>query len=187
MDFEALREVLESRLRLMVNQEIDRLVLLGDSAQGEPVGILNDAGINTLAKGTEPSHETLRKAVTTLKENDVPSGNLRLVMHPADVEEIRVAKDANGNYLPGSIVKADDEAMPRLWGVPAFESNKITEGEALLGDFKNAARAYIRENATAEWFTPNDEFKRNEVTLRLESRYVHVVTRPASFVKVTGI
>ena len=98
-----------------------------------------------------------------------------VLLNPEDQEEIDLLQDKNGRFFgqgpfgtgPGT-----------LWGVPVIASEKITKGQALMGDFKQV-QLLDREGLSVTAFNQHADFAaRNLVYVRAELRAGVVVWRP---------
>lgn len=100
-----------------------------------------------------------------------------IIMHPGDWLEIRLLKDADGNYIfgpPGTVVE------PRLFGVPVVPTPSIASKKFLVGEFQRAATIYDRWEARVEVGFVNDDFIKNLITVLGEERLAFAVRRPAA-------
>lgn len=181
---------LDMMLRLGVLLAEENQIINGDGASPNLRGILNTAGIGSVAKGAgEPSIEALHRAITTCRlaflEPDA------IVLHPNDWQEVRLSKDADGNYLTAPVT---DEGPPKLLGKEVVTSPVIAEGTGVVGAFAAGATVWEREDARVSFTetglgdTAGTElFSRNLVRFRAEERIAFGVERPAAFCAVTGI
>jgi HK97 family phage major capsid protein len=71
-----------------------------------------------------------------------------------------------------------------VWRVPVVESESLTEGEALMGDFRKAV-LWDREQATIQVSDSHEDFfTRNMVAILAEMRAAFGVIRPSAFIVV---
>jgi HK97 family phage major capsid protein len=168
-------------------RETEETQMLAGSGTGQNLlGILNTSGIQTQAATTTTDatwFASFRQAITKARTvgRVAPTG---IVVNPAQAEKIDTAKDAqNRFYGSGPFGLA-----PRtLWGVPVVESEAITAGTALVGDFTKAV-LWDREQASITMTDSHaDFFIRNLVAILAEERVAFAVTRPTAFVTVTGL
>jgi hypothetical protein len=182
-DAPALRGHVDNRLRLFLLLERERQLLLGSGVAPNLTGILNTAGIQTQAKGTDPTMDAFYRAM--VKVTNVFMNPTAIVMHPNDWTDIRLLRTADGVYIWGSPMDAGPE---RMWSLPVSLTPLITEGTGLVGDFAGAAQQFIREGVQFAMSTEHsDFFVTNKVMLRVEMRQALVVFRPEGFCTVTGI
>lgn len=187
-DFDALVDFLDNQLRLGVLLAEEAQILNGNGTAPNLRGILNTVGIQTQAKGADTSADAIYKALTKVRTAFFePDG---ICLHPNDWQEIRLAKDANGNYQTAPVT---DEGVERLFGKPVITSPVIAEGTGLVGAFAVGSTVWDREEARVTFAETglNDSgqemFTRNLVRWRAEERIAFGVERPSAFCSVTGI
>jgi len=186
-DAPQIRGIINSRLLLGLQLALETQVISGDGTGENFTGILN-AGINVQAIGTDNVLDAIFKGRTLVRV----TGKARpsaVVMHPNNWQAARLAREnavtgTLGGYLmgPPSMTGANT-----LWGLPVVESEAITQGTALVGDFSMGATLFDREQAVVRIGFVNDQFIRNMQTLLAELRAAFVVWRPTAFTKVTGV
>ena len=119
---------LEQRLRFGVRQRLDGQVLTGDGVAPNLTGILNVAGIQTQAKGADPTPDAIFKAMTLVRVTGRAQPNV-IMLHPNDWQQIRLLRTADGIYIWGS----PSEAGPaRIWGLPAVMADALTENRPMV-------------------------------------------------------
>jgi len=100
---------------------------------------------------------------------------------------IATAKDADGRYI------VSDPAAPgpeSLFGMRVVATTKITLNTALVGNFAEAARIYVRQSPVVEVAPLGGgtvEFIANQTLARAEERLALAVPRPTSLISVTGL
>lgn len=109
-----------------------------------------------------------------------------VVMHPLDWQNIRLAKDAQGQYLGGSFFGADygqgQNAGHTLWGLRVVVTPAIPRGSVLVGGFREAGQLFRRQGLTVESTNSNGtDFEQGLVTVRADSRLGLAVYRPGAF------
>jgi HK97 family phage major capsid protein len=187
-DAPAMRGIINGRLLLGLDLELEDLLLTGDGTGSDLTGILSTAGINIQGKGTDNEVDAIFKARTQIRVNGRSRPNA-VVLHPNDWQAIRlmrenVATATMGNYLMGP---PSQIGATTLWGLPVVESEAISENTGLVGDFAMGATLFDREQASIRVGTIDDQFVRNMQTILAELRAAFVVWRPAAFTRVTGI
>jgi HK97 family phage major capsid protein len=106
-----------------------------------------------------------------------------ILLNPADVAELDLTKDADGNYLLGSLYT---NATPSLRGVRIIEQDVIEEGTFVVGDFANSVQIFDRQGLSISIFDQNGtDAVENMLTIVIEKRLVQVVYRPEALVKGT--
>jgi len=187
-DAPQIRGIINSRLLLGLTLALETQILNGDGTGENFTGIVNTSGINIRGLGTDSTIDALFRARTMVRVvgKARPSA---IVLHPNDWELVRLAREnaasaTYGGYLmgPPSMIGATT-----LWGMPVVESEAITEGTGLVGDFAMGCTLFDREEAVVRVGLVNDQFIRNMQTLLAELRAAFVVWRPTAFAKLTGI
>jgi predicted phage gp36 major capsid-like protein len=178
-DVGQLEGLINDELRADIAETEEGQILNGNGAGENLTGIRNWSGLQTQAFSTD-MFESVRKAITKARTigRVAPNG---IVLSPADVEKVDLAKDLEGRYRG-----AGPFAMgPRtLWGLPIVESESQPDGEGLLGDFSKAV-LWDREQTTVTMTDSHaDFFIRNMVAILAEERVAFAVVRPPAFVKV---
>lgn len=178
-DASQIRSLIDQELRDDLNEEFEDQILNGDGTGENFTGILNTAGVLTQAWDTDIL-TTLRKARTTL----AVTGRARptaVVLHPNDMQAVDLIKDTSGRFYFGGPV---DGGVPRIWRVPAVESEAIDEGKALMGDFRKAV-IWDHEQASIQVSNSHEDFFiRNMVAILCELRAAFGVIRPSAFIEV---
>jgi HK97 family phage major capsid protein len=166
---------------LMLTEETQLLTGTGTSPQLQ--GFLTKTGVQTQARGTDPSESAIFKAFTLIRYTGFsePSG---VVIHPTNWQTIRLHQDTAGRYVWG------DPWVPgpdRIWGVPTVVTPAITLNTALAGDFATYSYIARRMGITVEMGYVNDNFTRNLKTILCEERLALIIRRPAAFSTITGL
>lgn len=164
-------------------------MLSGNGTYPNLRGILNTAGIQTQALGADDRASAIYKAVTLIRLQFADPD--AIVLNPNDWQDIRLTKNANGDFIAAPMVEEDPD---RLFGIRVLVSPAITAGTGLVGAFRAGATLWLRnqpEVAIAETGLGNaageEMFSRNQVRYRAEERVAFGVIRPAFFCTVTGI
>jgi HK97 family phage major capsid protein len=110
--------------------------------------------------------------------NRTPDG---IVLNPIDWADIELTKDTSDKYI-----WANPQAMggPVLWGLPVVETAAMTADTFLVGAFRAGATYYDREQMNVVIATQNeDDFVKNMLTIRAETRGTLAVKMPEAFIK----
>ena len=178
-DAAQIRGIIDQELRDDLMEELEEQVLDGSGVGANMEGILNVTGILTQAWNTDLL-TTIRQARTTLRVTG-RSFPTAIVMHPNDAETLDLLKDDDGRFYFGG--PRIGEQWP-VWRVPVVESESLTEGEALMGDFRKAV-LWDREQATIQVSDSHEDFfTRNMVAILAEMRAAFGVIRPTAFIVV---
>ncbi len=183
-DVPQVRAYINRRLPFMVRQRLQALLISGNGTPPNLRGILNVSGIQTQAKGADPTPDAIYKAMTKVEVTGQAFPGV-VAMHPNDWQEIRLLRTSDGVYIWGSPA---DAGPARIWGVPVTSVQAMTEGTAVVGDFANYSELAVRKGMTMKMSDSHDDyFITNKTAVLAEMRAAFVVYRPAAFCQVTGI
>lgn len=177
-DVGQLEGLINDELRADIAEAEETEIVSGSGSGEHLLGIMN-AGIQTQSFSTD-LFISVRKGLTKARKvgRVRPNG---IVMAPEDVEVVDLAQDANDRYYGNGPFSMGPRT---LWGIPIVESEAITAGHALLGDFSKAV-LWDREQTTVTMTDSHEDFfVRNLVAILAEERVAFAVTRPTAFVDV---
>lgn len=171
------------RLVFSCRQRFDGQVLNGNGSAPNLRGINNKVGIQTQAKGADPTPDAFYKAMTKIRVTGRAFPNA-IVIHPNDWQEIRLLRTADGIYIWGSPSEVGPE---RMWGAQVAQSDAQAEGTGLVGDFLNHCAAFERRGIEIAIGYVNAQFGEGKKTIRAGFRVTFIVFRASAFCQVTGI
>jgi HK97 family phage major capsid protein len=184
-DISWLRSTIENRLVFMLQRRKETQLLNGNGTSPNISGITDRSGIQTQALGADAVPDAILKAANLIRVNSFyePDG---VVIHPDDMESIRLLKTADGIYIFGS--PSDPYTAIRLWGMEVRETSAQTENTAIVGAWGTAAQVFYRTGVRVVASTEHDTyFTENKVAILAEQRLALAVYRPNAFATVTGI
>lgn len=181
------RTIVDVFLRDGLLDILDAQMLTGSGVGENLLGILNTPGILTVGSaGTDI--DAIVDAIRSVRF----TGRRRasgLVIHPNDWYStgFLLAKDAaNGRYLIGDPTKSVEQ-LQQLWGLKVVVSDAITEGTALVGDFRYAV-LWEREGVNISVSDQHaDFFIRNLLAILAEMRAAFGTLDPQAFCSVTSV
>lgn len=185
-DYNELMTIVNTTLLYMQELAKGAKVLNGPKANAETgmVGILQNDGIQKFKKGTT---DTITDCAYKMA-NDVFLATgfnpTTIAMHPYVAESVNLEKDKNGRYI-------NQMVNGKLWALDVVEDLNLTEttGETssqkttygMMAYWNSAATFYTKMGETLEVGLVNDQFIRNEKTIRINGQYGLKVTFPKAF------
>jgi len=193
-DFSQMQSFVDGRLAYMVQDKVDYYLLNGSGNSNQIKGLLNFSGISTQAVGGDYVQDAIFKAITKVRATTGFIEPDAIVIHPSDYQNLRLSKDANGQYLAGGPFTGPygvgGIAMTNapIWGLPAIVTTNISQGTALVGAFRRGAQWFQKMGLTIETTNSDqDDFIKNLTTIRSEIRLALACFKPKAFCTVTGI
>ncbi len=178
-DAAQLRSLIDQELRDDLEEDLEDELIGGNGSGEHFTGILSTSGVLEQDWDTD-IFTTTRKALTTVRVTGRARPTAWLI-HPNDNETIDLLKDGQNRYYYGGPFTVGGQ---NLWGLPRVECEALTEGQALLGDFRKAV-LWDREQASISVSdSHSDFFIRNMVAILAEMRAAFGLIRPSAFVKV---
>lgn len=171
--------IIETDLSEGLEEVVDNQIVNG-AGGADLTGILATSGIGSQAF-VDDLFTTLLKAKTAVRIGGRSTATA-MVLSPEDIEAIRLTRyEAGGMFIYGG---PQQQGPVTIWGVPAVESEVVTEGTAIVADWKKA-KLYDVEAASIAWTdSHSDFFIRNIEVCRAELDVALAIFRPAAFVEV---
>jgi HK97 family phage major capsid protein len=169
----------------LVDQESTQL-LSGDGVAPNLLGLLNQSGIQTQARGTDTNADALFKAIQLVRTSVFLEPDT-LIMRPDNFGAVRLLKDSTGQYLAGGLQDSDPA---RLWGFRVLLTTRLPANVAVVSNMSLGARVYMRQAPTLEvnpYGGNTDAWLKNQTLVRAEERLALTCPRPSAIVKVTGL
>lgn len=172
------------RLIFMLRQRLDSQILVGNGTAPNLRGILNVVGIQTQAKAADPTPDAFYKAIVKSRVTGRANPDA-IVIHPTNWQDVRLLRTVDGIYIWGSPAESGPE---RMWGLPVVQSDAITLGTGLTGDFSMHCELAMRRDVEVKVSDSHSTFFiEGKQAIRADMRAAFVVYRPAAFVTVTGL
>jgi len=115
---------------------LDKAILYGSGASGQPTGIVNQAGINTLdLAAANPTFAELVKMVRLIMDDNAYVRSLSWMLSPAGWEAL-MTTPRQGSGVEGNFILGNESTT--LLGHRFFATNQMTTEEYILGDFRQA-------------------------------------------------
>ena len=184
-DVDQVRGYLNNRLPFMLRQRLDSQIINGNGTAPNLKGFLNVSGIQTQAKGADPTPDAIYKAM--VKVRIAGRANPSAVMvHPTDWQNVRLLRTADGVYIWAN---PTDAGPARIWGLPIVETDAFSSaGTALVGDFANFTELTTRRGVDVQISNSHSTFfVDGKQAVRADIRVALTVWRPAALCQVTGL
>lgn len=183
-DAPAMRSYLNARLMTAMELREEDALLTGTGVAPEFTGILNTAGIQTRAKGTDPAPDAIYRAMVDVQVNALTSVT-GSVWNPLDWVDVKLLRTNEGVYIWGN---PDQGGPDRIWGLNVVQTPAMTQNTVLMADFATSMMLFRRSGLA---FSVSDQhadfFIKNQLMIRVEERLTLVVFRPAAIITVTGM
>jgi HK97 family phage major capsid protein len=183
-DAPALATFMNNELKYNLDALLEDMVLNGTGATGQPTGLEYVTGTQeqTYTSGDIMNLITaVRQAITkvTFTGGGTVTG---IVVSPEDDENIDLAMDSVDRFYGQGPFGTGPQT---LWGRPRIVSQKLSEGEAWVGEWNQIA-LLDREGLSILAFNQHSDWARRNLTyVRAELRAMQVIWRPVRFCKVT--
>ena len=178
----------ESRLGYMILNKQDSQLVAGTGTPPALCGYLSASGIQTQAKGTDPTPDAIYKAMTKIRGVTAGTGFAEpsaVIAHPNDWQDIRLLRTTDGIYIFGSPTEPGPD---RIWGVPVVVTSAQTENTIGVGDFANYSGLYIRNGIELKISDSHGTlFTSGVLAIKATMRCAAVYFRGSAFAKVTGV
>lgn len=181
-DVPMLQSEINDAMLYMLEYVLEEQILTGSGTGLNLNGLYTQAtaysnpGVNIQA---ESAIDRLRVAMLqSALTNRTPDG---IVLNPIDWADLVLTKDSANRYI-----FANPQTMegPSLWGMPVVETAAMTANTFLVGAFRAGATYYDRESMNVVIATQNeDDFVKNMITIRAETRGVLACKMPEAFIK----
>jgi len=180
-DAPALAAYVNFRMIYGVNRRVETQLGSGDGVSPNISGIL-DTGNFTAHGFADADLGTLKKInlITKIKGALWALGGraTAILLNPADWAQIQV--DITDSAVNAVRVDYSNEMAPLLNGVRVVQSNGITAGQIVVGDFAMAGTIHNREGVVVEMSDSDDDnFTKNLITVRAERRLALTIERPS--------
>ena len=178
-DVPTLEAQINGRLTQMLLDKEDYELMYGAGTAGTIKGLDTYASAYNTATPRDNKLEVLRYAIAQVTVNSLLAPDAML-MNDMTWAELETSKDSTGTYY---FANPQGQVEKRLWGVRVLTSTKIPQDNFLLGNFSIACNIADREQYKISTGYINDQFVRNQFSIRIENRVGLLVYRPAAIMK----
>ena len=182
-DVSGVRDYINQRLSYMLRARLDSQLIAGNGSAPNLEGLNNVSGINTTAKGSDPTPDAIYKTIRKIRSVGFAEPSA-VIIHPNDWEAVRLLRDTNGNYIWGNPATAAPET---IWGVPVTVTTAATENTVSIGDLQGYAGLFVRRGVEIETGFTGTQFTEGEVTIRATMRVAIAWFRATALGTVTGV
>ncbi len=179
-DSPMLESYINTRLMYGLKLYEDTNLLNGTGANGELPGLWTNRTAYTVPSPNSYTTklDVLRNSITLAwQSNYAPTA---FVLNPQDWADLELSKDSQGRYL---FANPQNQADPRVWGLPVVVTNSMTADRFLCGAWPMAAMIFDRMDAAVAMSLEDDQnFRKNMVTIRAEERLALAIFRPAGII-----
>jgi hypothetical protein len=145
-------------------------------------GILG-SGVQTQGATSGETAITIGNAIAKIVVVDgFPNG---VAMNPTDSWGMKIKRAASGagTFDAGTPFSSVPDMV---WGLPIVETNSMSAGTALVGDYQNGAQYFDRQRAGVQIFDQHSDWAlKNTSLLRAEERIASAIYRSDFFVSAT--
>lgn len=167
-------------------------IVSGTGTGNDLTGILATPGIFSEAVATTAAKDVLESMYKVKTKIEAASGLSvdAVIVNPEDIAGIRLATDANGQYLFGGPAYAPYGSGPYVadlnaFGMPIYVSKAVPPKTVLIGSSKGAT-VYRKGGVRVEVSNNvNDDFLYNRFRVLAEERLLLAVKQPKAFGKLT--
>lgn len=186
----ALDAALRDRMVLDVASKLDNALIAGDGAGSTPKGILNYAGVQTMAGVGALTLDKLLDALALTYAANVDASRLRWLMTSREFIALRKLKGTTGTYLINPDPTSPGSAQ--LFGIPVTVTNRIPVGtgtgnpsSVVLADFSKIAVA--RDLAPSVKLLDQTFAAWDQQAIRVVAHYDAAPLNPEAIVVLRGV
>lgn len=159
---------LQNDLASQIRAKSEYDILMGDGSNGSLVGVTQSMpgySLTSIKVTTPNTFDAIVAAATQIKSSSYGAFRpTHVVLNPQDVANMRLTKNANGNYIVPLELESGNP-----FSITVIESNQRPVGSILMGDFKYLNIAEYVELMLV-FGHENDDIRRNLMTVVAETR-----------------
>lgn len=167
---------LEMFLQVNVQLEVDRQLYEGDGTGNTIIGLMASINSYTLPTTGTIQAPNVYDLIEKVDEQITTLGGSKyspdvVIMNKATINRMKLAKDANDNYILPPFVSRDGRDVG---GKVVIESNIFGDNELVVGD-RRFARIYEVDGVVMSKGTVNTQFTEDEMTLKVRKRLAFLI------------
>lgn len=174
-DVAGLTQTVQQRGLQQLSAAVEDQVLNGNGTAPNLLGLLATTGVGTSTQGTDTVLDAVIKAIGLLASKG--AAPTAIVCSYSTWALLQTAKDANGQYIMPASAQM---GIADVRGVPLVASAYCPNNKVVLGDNRYAT-LWTVGGVAVEVDRADDDFVRNLVTMRIETRCALDVYRPEAF------
>ena len=167
--------MLEDKLARALATGVDALALDG-SGSGEVLGLLNDTGIGQTTTAGAVTWQIISGEVDTIRQNNYSPN--AYILEPDIAHAVNETKDSQNRWLG---------PPPTLDGISQLATTDCASGEAIVGDFSQAAwcmRHGVRFEVSTE---AGDAFAKHQMIVKMYLRFDFASLNDTAFRRISGL
>lgn len=186
-----LASVINEQLLYELARAEEEQIISGTGTGNDLTGILTTQGIFSETMASAKATDVL-ESIYKMKAQIKTASGLdadAIIINPADIATLRLAKDENGQYFFGGAGygmygNGAYEPETRIWGIPVIVSNAVPVKTVLIGN-STGATVYRKGGVRVEVSNNvNDDFLYNRFRTLAEERVTLAVKQPKAFGKI---
>lgn len=182
-DADQLESEIDGEMRYGLDLEEERQILAGDGVGENLEGLLTGAAAFAAAAGLPNANriDRLRLAFLQITLEDYYASTAVLSATDWAAIEMHKVNGADDRYVYGN---PGISSMPMLWGRDVVETNSMSSGEWLVGDFMMAATYYDRNETEVIISSEHDtNFVEDMLTIKARKRVALAIKRSLAMVR----
>ncbi len=181
-DVEGIEAYVNDRIMEALRRRADYQVINGSGVTPFMLGILAKTGTQaTAAVSADGNADTILRAIKDVSVTGRAIASA-ILMHQTDWMNERLRKTKDGAYIWGNPSDAGPQGM---WGIPVAQTDSLTQGTAIVGDFRMYAAYVARQEIAVKVGLVNDDLIKGRQAVVATARGAIVWRRPAAFSIVT--
>lgn len=177
-------------------REVDRVVLYGQGAAGEPLGVSASGLTYKTAKNAALDYDDLVTLVSQPELNNVElDDSVRFILNPRDKFGLRNLQDGSGNYVfnQNGLAAATEGVPQQLFGYPFISSNVVArtgspeETDVFFGKWSDVILGWRKTIEIVASDVAGTSFEADQTWIRAIMRLDVALRHPESIAMITDV